>query len=65
MPIYAPRIRVSYTITGSYEVEGDDTYSATHDATGYLTVDHSLVDGMLEDTDSFTVDVNQATALDT
>ena len=64
MPIYEPRVRVSYTITGSYEVDGDDTDSATRDATGYLKTDLSQIDGVLEDTDHFTVEVNDTTALD-
>jgi hypothetical protein len=65
MPIYEPRVRVSYTITGSYEVDGDDTYSATRDATGYLKTDLSQIDGVLEDTDHFTVEVSDTTSLDT
>jgi hypothetical protein len=65
MPVFEPRIRVSYVITGSYDVEGEDTYSATRDATGYLKVDLSELDGVLDDTDTYTVHVNEATALDT
>ncbi|HEX2807790.1 MAG TPA: hypothetical protein VHN80_16645, partial [Kineosporiaceae bacterium] len=65
MPIYQPRTRVSYTIAGSYQVEGHDSYRATRDATGYLTVDLSQIDGVLDDTDRFSVEVTEATALDT
>lgn len=47
LPEYQPRIRVHYTITGSYEVDDDgdrDDDDVTSDATGDLQVDYGSLD---------------------
>jgi hypothetical protein len=35
---YSPRMRLSYTISGSFEVDGDDVRAAEYDAGNYLCV---------------------------
>jgi hypothetical protein len=65
MPVYNSRVRVAFTITGSYEVDHADTYRAERDATGYLKLDLSQIDDLIEDSDSLTVvQVTDTTVLD-
>jgi len=61
---YRPRVRVTYTITGSYEVEDSDTDAAYTDARGYLKADLGEIDRVVEDSDSFTVTVDDVTEVD-
>jgi hypothetical protein len=65
MPVYEPRVRVEFTITGSYEVDHADLYQAERDATGYLKIDLSDIDDLVDDSDTFTVQVTDTTVLDT
>jgi hypothetical protein len=60
---YHPRVRVSYTISGSYEVRGGDT-GAAHRDTRWLRVDHSSISYLLEGTPSHTVEVDTVELLD-
>jgi hypothetical protein len=64
LPTYDPRIRVSYTITGSYEVDTDDADEATRDAHGYLKPDLSELDNVIDDSDSYTVQLGHIEELD-
>ena len=61
---YDPRIRVRYTITGSYEVDAEDVYAASRDALGYLKPDLSQLDSLIDGSDDFTVDVTDVIELD-
>ena len=61
---YDPRIRVRYTITGSYEVDAEDAYAASRDALGYLRPDLSQLDSLIDGSDDFAVDVTDVSELD-
>ena len=61
---YDPRVRVRYTITGSYEVDAEDVYAASHDARGYLKPDLSNLDSLIDGSDDFAVDVTDVIELD-
>jgi hypothetical protein len=65
LPTYDPRVRVTYTITGSYEVDTDDPDTASSDARGYLKPDLSELDNVIDDSDTHTVHVTQVAELDT
>lgn len=67
LPEYAPRVRVRYTLSGSYEVDADDADAdaANRDARGYLKPDLSELDNVLEDSDTFSVHVDGVEELDT
>jgi hypothetical protein len=64
MPEYQPRIRVSYLIRGSYEIDNQDTYRAERDATGYLKPDLTGLDAVMDHTDTHTVEVTAILTLD-
>jgi hypothetical protein len=57
-------VRITYTITGSYEVDSDDVYDAERDARGYLKPDLTEIDHVDEDSSSFTVEITETEALD-
>ena len=61
---YDPRVRVRYTISGSYEVDAEDVYAASRDALGYLKPDLSQLDSLIDGSDDFTVDVTDVIELD-
>jgi hypothetical protein len=65
LPVFQPRVRVRYTVSGSYDVEGSDDDTARRDARGYLKPDLSQLDNVIEDSDSHTVDVDSVEELDT
>ncbi|HEY6796545.1 MAG TPA: hypothetical protein VI248_17860 [Kineosporiaceae bacterium] len=65
MPTYDPRVRVDFTITGSYEVDTTDPGYAERDARGYLKVDLTQIDNLIDDTDTSTVEITDTTTLDT
>lgn len=51
LPTYDPRVRVSYTITGSYEIETDAPDAASSDARGYLKPDLTDLDNVIDHID--------------
>lgn len=63
--VFEPRVRVHYTLTGVYDVEGDDPDAAERDARGYLKPELSELDNVVEDSDSHTVRVDRVEELDT
>jgi hypothetical protein len=66
LDVYEPTIRVRYTITGSYLVRGPRAGTeelAERDARGYIRVDLSQVDDVVDDTSEFTLDVDSADEL--
>jgi hypothetical protein len=65
MPIYQPRTRISYTITGTYDVSDDAADAAENDAWNYLKVDLSDLDNVVDDSDTFTIDIIDVETLDT
>jgi hypothetical protein len=65
LPVYEPRVRVHYSISGSYEVEGEDPDAARRDARSYLKPDLSQLDNVIDDSDTYTVHVDRVEELDT
>jgi chorismate mutase len=61
---YEPRVRVSFTIVGSYEVGGGDVRDARNDAEGYLAVNLDRLDNVVPDSEDVTVTVDSAEAVD-
>lgn len=61
---YEPRLQVNYTITGSYAVDNTDSDAATHDGDGYIAVDLSRVDHVVDDSNNFTVTVSSVNTAD-
>jgi len=61
---YDPRVRVSFTIVGTYEVSSDDVRAARTDADGYLHVDLDRLDNVVPDSDDVTVTVTSALVVD-
>lgn len=57
---YQPRVRIRYTISGSYEVDGSDPDTATRDAEGYIEVNLSRVDNVVDDSSTVDVEVTDA-----
>jgi hypothetical protein len=64
LPEFQPRVRVRYTLTGSYDVDADDADAARSDARGYLKPDLSELDNVIDDSDTFTVHVDDVEELD-
>ncbi|GAA0812147.1 hypothetical protein [Spirilliplanes yamanashiensis] len=64
MPPYEPRIRVTFTITGSYLVAAENTREAESDAQGYLKADLSSLDNVVEDSDEITVHIDDVSLVD-
>jgi hypothetical protein len=56
--------RVRFTITGSYQVAGGDTARARSDGAGYLDVDLSDVDCVVDDSLSFNVSIDDVRPVD-
>lgn len=65
LPEFAPRVRVRYTLTGSYEVDADDADAADRDARGYLKPDLAQLDNVIDDSDTYSVHVDDVEELDT
>jgi hypothetical protein len=65
LPEFAPRVRVRYTLTGSYEVDADDADAAGRDARGYLKPDLAQLDNVIDDSDTYSVHVDDVEELDT
>lgn len=65
LPEYQPRIRVHYTLTGTYDVEGEDIEAVRRDTRSYLCPDLSDVDEVVEDSDTHTVHVDSVEELHT
>lgn len=63
LPTYDPRVRVSYTITGSYEVDTDDTDTASGDARGYLKPELGELDNVIDDSDTYSVHIDHVDEL--
>ncbi len=64
LPEFQPRVRVRYTLSGSYDVDAEDGDAAHRDARGYLKPDLSELDNVLDDSDTFTVHVDDVEELD-
>ena len=54
---YRPRVKVTYTITGSFEVEGDDPDDVESDVENNLRVDLDDLDDVVEYSGEFSVSV--------
>jgi hypothetical protein len=54
---YQPRVKVTYTITGSFEVDSDNTDEVENNVEEYLGVDLDDVDDVVEYSDEFSVSV--------
>lgn len=65
LPLFQPRVRVRYTLSGSYDVEGSDDDAARRDARGYLKPDLGELDNVIDDSDSYMVEVDGVEELDT
>jgi len=61
---YRPRVKVTYTITGSFEVEGDDPDDVENNVEQNLRVDSDDVDGAVEYSDNFDVTVSSVEPVD-
>lgn len=64
LPPYDPRIRVTFTITGSYLVAAANTREAEQDAHGYLKADLSSLDNVVDDSEDITVRIDDVDLLD-
>jgi hypothetical protein len=64
LPEYRPRVRVTYTVAGSYETEQTDTDDAESDAAGWLSVDLSGVSDVIAGSSRHDVEVGEAEFLD-
>jgi len=61
---YRPRVKVSYTITGSFEVDSDDADEVEDNVEQNLRVDSDDVDGAVEYSDNFDVTVSSVEPVD-
>ena len=61
---YQPRVKVTYTITGSFEVDTDDPEDVESNVEQNLRVDSDDVDGVVEYSDDFSVDVRRVEPVD-
>ncbi len=57
---YRPRVKVAYTITGSFEVDSDNADEVENNVEQYLRVDLDDVDDIVEYSDEFSVSVRGA-----
>jgi hypothetical protein len=57
---YQPRVKVTYTITGSFEVDSDNADEVENNVEEYLRVDLDDVDDIVEYSDEFSVSVRSA-----
>ncbi|GAB7183041.1 hypothetical protein ATKI12_2872 [Kitasatospora sp. Ki12] len=60
---YVTRVRVDYTISGSYEVEGHDATFAEEDAQGYLQPELSSLDDVVDESSTYDVTIVDVTAI--
>ncbi|KJS57064.1 hypothetical protein VM98_03110 [Streptomyces rubellomurinus subsp. indigoferus] len=60
---YVTRVRVDYTISGSYEVEGHDATFAEEDAQGYLQPELSSLDDVVDESSTYDVTIVDVTEL--
>ena len=56
---YQPRVKVTYTITGSFEVDSDDAGEVEDNVEEYLRVDLDDVEDVVVDSDDFSVSVSR------
>jgi hypothetical protein len=63
MDAYQPLIRVRFTVSGSYLVRGGSAGEAESDG-GYLRLDTSRVDDVVDDSEEYQVDIDSAEELD-
>ena len=56
---YQPRVKVTYTITGSFEVDSDDAGEVEDNVEEYLRVDLDNVYDVVVDSDDFSVSVRR------
>ena len=56
---YRPRVKVTYTITGSFEVDSDDAGEVEDNVEEYLRVDLDDVEDVVVDSDDFSVSVRR------
>jgi len=61
---YQPRVKVTYTITGSFEVDSDDADEVEDNVEQNLRVDSDDVDGAVEYSDNFDVTVRSVEPVD-
>jgi hypothetical protein len=61
---YQPRVKVSYTITGSFQVDSDDTDAVETNVEDYLRPDLDEVDDTVEDSDEYSVTVRSVEPAD-
>jgi hypothetical protein len=61
---YRPRVKVTYTITGSFEVDSDDADEVEGNVEQNLRVDSDDVDGAVEYSDNFDVTVRSVEPVD-
>ena len=61
---YQPRVKVSYTITGSFQVDSDDTDAVETNVEDYLRPDLDEVDDTVEDSDEYSVTVRRVEPAD-
>ena len=61
---YQPRVKVTYTITGSFEVDSDDADEVEDNVEQNLRVDSDDVDGAVEYSDNFDVTVRSVEPID-
>ncbi len=56
---YQPRVKVIYTVTGSFEVDSDDAGEVEDNVEEYLRVDLDDVEDVVVDSDDFSVSVSR------
>jgi len=61
---YQPRVKVTYTITGSFEVDSDDPNEVENDVDQNLRVDLDDVDDVVDYSDDFQVSVRSVEPVD-
>ncbi|MDQ1249509.1 MAG: hypothetical protein QG597_3884, partial [Actinomycetota bacterium] len=63
LPEYQPRLRVRYTVSGSYDVDNGDIPFVCQDVRDYLRVDLGGIDDVVDGSDTFRVDVESVEEL--
>lgn len=61
---YAPKTRVTFTVRGSYQVDGADEYAAGEDLRHHLRLDLTGIDYLVEDSEDFTVVLDSTELID-
>src|SRR5439155_16967254 len=54
---YQPRVKVTYTITGSFEVDSDNTHNVENDVENNLRPDLDDIDDVVDYSDEYSVSV--------